>query len=67
MNKYIAIAPHAAFDSWGYYDESHSIAVTEAERPPVNTGLLNEYGTPLYRVSVREPIGFKVGRGGRAP
>lgn len=36
--------------------------VYEADREPVKTGLLDETGTPLFRVEDRAPFGFFIGR-----
>lgn len=46
-----------------YYDDyaiPHSIAVIEEDSPePVNIGILDSYGKPIYRIPVEKPpIGF---------
>lgn len=59
MSTYVTkVNPKAAHGDWGYYDSRDSVVVTEADRAPINTGLLNANGTPLYRLTVREQIGF---------
>ena len=42
-------------------DERQSIAITvhEPERNPVDTGILDQHGTTIYRVDEPEPIGFR--------
>lgn len=40
------------------WQERPSITVSEAYDDPIDTGLLNENGTRLYRVPERQPIGF---------
>ena len=34
--------------------------VYEAERCPIDTGLVDHLGRPLYRINDRDPIGFRV-------
>lgn len=62
--KYIAMTTprSASGDCWDFYDDRQSLSVSEAEISPIKTGLLNENGTPLYRVTVRQPIGFMARR-----
>ena len=63
MPEYRAIKPKprpAAFDDWDYGDEPKStMLVLEPDvAPPVNTGLLNAQGVPLYRLPPWRRIGF---------
>lgn len=63
MSIYVTRAhSKAAHDGWGYYDSRDSVVVTESDRAPINTGLLNADGTPLYRLTVCEQIGFVIRR-----
>lgn len=66
MPRYIAMArrPKAYEDEW--HDGSEgltTITVHESDDGPQDTGLLDAHGTPLFRMSDRQPIGFYM-RGG---
>lgn len=57
--KYVAMRPK----SWVFYEESPEVEketcqVWEADADPINTGLLNADGVPLYRMPSRGPLGF---------
>jgi hypothetical protein len=62
--RYVALSrpPRA----WLLWDDTPvqqpSCTVWEAEREPVDTGLVDPSGIRLYRVEDREPIGFRVAR-----
>lgn len=47
-------------DDYDDYTIPHSIAVIEEDSPePVNIGILDSYGKPIYRIPVEKPpIGF---------
>ena len=34
--------------------------VFDEDRSPINTGLLDSDGDPIYKTHIKEPIGFKV-------
>lgn len=46
---------------YGWQDRP-SLTVFEDDSQPMNTGLLDAAGAPLYRVRDREPIGFSLER-----
>ncbi len=49
-----------AFDDGVWWDDScGSIDVYEADRRPVDTGLLDHHGTPIYRLPEPRRIGFR--------
>ena len=56
MPRYITRAIECG-DEW--YEPTHlTISVSEAEDKPIDTGLFDENGEKLYRVSDRTRIGF---------
>lgn len=61
MQKYISSRGAASiFDEFDYYDDRSSIEVFESDKRPIDTGLLDVHGDQIFRVIVREPIGFRV-------
>lgn len=62
MPRYIALRPRAGYDhdSMEAWDDAHGITVFEPDDAPVETGLLDAQGNPLYRVQERAAIGFRV-------
>lgn len=65
MSRYVAII--AAPKSWDSHDGYNmgsrpSMTVHDADDAPQATGLVDALGVPLYRLSDRIPIGFKVER-----
>lgn len=53
-----------AYEEEWFEEEPHrTITVHETDDSPIQTGLVDANGTPLYRTKVRVPIGF-VGNGG---
>lgn len=63
MPRYVAIArkPKASYFDGDLGCEIHApehLTIYEAEDAPRDTGLLDANGTPLYRMSDRQPIGF---------
>lgn len=59
MGKYVT-RPKMTVDEWGDADAALSLArtVIEQVREPVDTGLLNKHGLPLYRLPDERPSGF---------
>jgi hypothetical protein len=56
--RYVAI-PARSWVSYQHTPETLPTCVAhEADPAPVNTGLLNADGVPLYRVPERGPLGF---------
>lgn len=52
-------------DEWGAeYPAATEIYIPD-DAPPQPTGLLDQFGRPLYRVADRAPMGFRAGREGR--
>jgi hypothetical protein len=61
-SRYVAIAavkPRSWLDGEGYEGSPVSIDVYAADPEPKPTGLLDARGIPLFRISTREPIGFR--------
>lgn len=60
MKRYVAVTKPVAGDYWDRLDPKTSITVTEPDDPkPVNTKLLDQNGTPLWRMpDERRAIGF---------
>ena len=61
MQRYVAIARKPR--SWWaeedeFSSERRTIDVIEPPHEPIDTGLLDASGVPLYRVNERGPIGF---------
>lgn len=52
--KYVALA---SVDEW---HQPAAETVYETDEMPRKTGLLDQYGRPLYRVPERQPIGFRL-------
>lgn len=57
MTRYIAI-PRAFVSATHTPEHQPTCTVWEQEAAPVNTRLLDQTGTPLYRMPDRMPIGF---------
>lgn len=59
MSKASIIATNTEDEDY-YETSTGSIAVIEEDQPePLNTGLLDSYGNPIYKISVdKPPIGF---------
>jgi hypothetical protein len=45
-------------DEWGRSQTAGGETVIEQDLAPVNSGLVNAQGVPLYRMPTRDPIGF---------
>ena len=60
--RYVTLArrPRAEWDDYGHAAPI-TIMVHETPREPINTGLVDQNGIALYRVTESEPMGF-VGR-----
>lgn len=60
MIRYVAISPRRRARACWDDDAPQMIAqvVHETLDDPVNTGLVDADGTPLYRISEKRPIGF---------
>ena len=58
MTRYVALARRPKAGDW---DDDQvvvtSITVHESDHSPVETGLLDAHGTPLYRVNERPKMG----------
>ena len=52
--RYVSIA------NVGEWDQPAADTVYEAEQKPEKTGLLDQYGTPLYRMPEKKQIGFQI-------
>ena len=52
--------PERSDYEWWLQDQPYvpTLTVVEAERKPINTGLLDQFGRKLMRDDRREPIGF---------
>ena len=57
--RYVTRALFAAIDSAGEFVATAN-EVHEPEPDPQRTGLLDQYGNPLYRVVERHKMGFEV-------
>ena len=60
MSRYVAIAPRAWSSATHMVEDRPICTVWETENEPVNTGLLNADGHPLYRMPEPKRIGFIV-------
>lgn len=62
MPRYVAMRPRSGYDpdSMEAWDDAHGITVFDPDDAPVETGLLDANGNPLYRINDRRPIGFRV-------
>ena len=60
MGRYVAILPprtvRASDDWWPEPRESFDVLVTDDR--PIDTGLVDQHGTPIMRLSDRSPLGF---------
>lgn len=52
--RYVAWRSHS---EWGWQDRP-TTHVIEDDPTPIRTGLLDQHGTPLYRMPERVPLGF---------
>jgi hypothetical protein len=59
--KYVTRAVITVQDHWGRSHLAGGETVFEEEKKPVNTGLVDANGIPLFRVPEVNPIGFKLG------
>lgn len=41
-----------------YFDEKQSVTIYEEDKVPIKTGLYDRYGNPLYKIPVKNQIGF---------
>lgn len=60
MWKYKPIRGYDWHNETDMPNHSKTMTVMCDDDQPVNTGLLDANGTPLYRVRERTPIGFKL-------
>lgn len=58
MSRYVAIRPRAWASDTHVPESLPTCTVFESDKTPVNTGLLNVEGVPLYRVPETVPPGF---------
>lgn len=58
MTRYVAIRPRAWVSATDAPEDRPTCQVWETEADPIDTGLLNADGVPLYRVHDRGPLGF---------
>lgn len=62
MSRYIARPKSAVVTSeWGEPAWTADL-VFQTDDEPQRTGLIDQHGNDLYRISDRQPIGFKAGR-----
>ena len=57
MSRYVAIAGPKA---WSWHGPAYEQMTVICDHDPAKTGLVDQHGTPIYRV--RDPIGFHVRR-----
>lgn len=61
MTRYVAI-PNRPRSQWDVWDKPATVdstmTVYERDSEPEKTGLLDESGTPLYRVADRHKLGY---------
>jgi hypothetical protein len=57
----VARRPHsdAADENLDHWPYPASLDIYEADRRPVDTGLLDGHGTPIYRLPEQRRIGFR--------
>lgn len=58
--KYVTRAIITVQDPWGNYVTMGGEVVHEVERKPLQTGLVDQYGTMIWRVPEPLQIGFVV-------
>lgn len=60
--KYVSIAdaPSLYMDWYTTNQGGTDCIVTETDNAPKKTGILDAHGVPIYRVTTREPIGFRI-------
>lgn len=65
MNRYVTIAnrPRAGVSDYlhDYVDDRQGVTVVEDIQEPVDTGLFDHLGRPLYRLPDTVPMGFHRG------
>jgi hypothetical protein len=62
MPTYSAKPPRAFVSETHTPEQRPTVTVHEDEREPVDTGLVNAEGWPLYRQPERWPLGFVAGK-----
>ena len=62
MPRYVAMQRPPKAAQWDLWDKPATVDTTmtvyEADTGPEGTGLVDETGTPLYRVTDRQKMGF---------